>query len=128
MSDKIQEKATEMVDKFVDTGIDTTTTWGNNYIKENLPKALDKMATGFIGCILALKEKDDSQFEKALNELCQKTLAVGIEIGEDNKERSLTKAMADEGLNQEQIDRISRNSAQYLVPTDGLFEMEKKPT
>ena len=36
--------------------------------------------------------------------------------------------MADEGLNQEQIDRISRNSAQYLVPTDGLFEMEKKPT
>ena len=45
MNNKTKSKIQQMMDSFVDTGMDTATEWGNDCIKTNLPKVLDQMSS-----------------------------------------------------------------------------------
>ena len=45
MNNKSKSKIQQMMDSFVDTGMDTATEWGNDCIKTNLSKVLDQMSS-----------------------------------------------------------------------------------
>ena len=116
MGNEAKSKTQQMVESFVDTGIDTTTEWGNDYIKTNLPKILNQMASH-------VKELFSSiiiQNNNSIRENVRQAIFAGIEIGEENKEQSLVRAMVEEGIEQEKIRLILQKSSQYLVTPEKI--------
>ena len=61
-----------------------------------------------------------SQNNNSIRENVRQAIFAGIEIGEDNKEQSLVRAMVDEGIEQEKIRLILQKSNQYLITPEEL--------
>ncbi len=116
MDNKTKSKIQQMMDSFVDTGMDTATEWGNDCIKTNLPKVLDQMSS----YVKELFASIISQNNNSIRENVRQAIFAGIEIGEDNKEQSLVRAMVDEGIEQEKIRLILQKSNQYLITPEEL--------
>ena len=119
MNNKTKSKIQQMMDSFVDTGMDTATEWGNDCIKTNLPKVLDQMSS----YVKELFASIISQNNNSIRENVRQAIFAGIEIGEDNKEQSLVRAMVDEGIEQEKIRLILQKSNQYLITPEELMEL-----
>ena len=116
MNNKSKSKIQQMMDSFVDTGMDTATEWGNDCIKTNLSKVLDQMSS----YVKALSASIISQNNNSIRENVRQAIFAGIEIGEENKEQSLVRAMVDEGIEQEKIRLILQKSNQYLITSEEI--------
>ncbi|MFQ7466636.1 MAG: hypothetical protein ACLRM0_15945 [[Clostridium] leptum] len=116
MGNEAKSKAQQMIDSFVNTGIDTTTEWGNDYIKTNFPKVLDQMVSHVKELLSLLINQNNN----SIRENVRQAIFAGIEIGEENKEQSLVRAMVDEGIEQETIRLILQKSNQYLVTPEEI--------
>lgn len=122
MSNKIKNKKEQMMASFVDTGANAATEWGNDFIKKNVPKSLDWITSH----IKDLFSTVISQNNNSNRENIRKTILAGIEIGEENKERALVRAMIDEGINREKISLILEKSSQYLITREEIYKISKR--
>lgn len=106
----------KMVNSFLDTGTDSVTQWGNDFISTNTPKALD--------WTVAKVKEIFSSISKTSNiksrDFIRNIILQGIEIGEGNKENALIKAMKEVGLEESQIRQILKASQKYLVTKEDV--------
>lgn len=106
----------KMVNSFLDTGTDSVTQWGNDFISTNAPKVLD--------WTVAKVKEIFSSFSNSSNmksrEFIRNIIFQGIEIGEGNKENALIKAMKDTGLDDDQIRQILKASKKYLITREEI--------
>lgn len=111
-----------MIDSFVDTGVDTVTEWGNNFIKTNITKSLDWITFHIKDLFSSATYKNNLSFRENI----RKTIFAGIEIGEENKEQALIRAMIAEGINEEKIKLILEKSSQYLITIEEIKKLSKQ--
>ncbi len=112
----------QMINSFKDTGTDSLTKWGNEFIQENTPKALNWI-------VVKIKETVTSSATTSnmkMRDSIRNTIFQGIEIGEANKERALIQAMREVGIDKEQITQVLLASQKYLITrADAEASMEK---
>ncbi len=123
--DKNKETKTrkdQMMDSFLDTGTDSMTEWGNEFIKTNVPKTMDWIVARVKEVFSSVKAKGDNSIKSSV----QKAIQVGIEIGEKNKEQAITQAMIKAGVSDTQIKQILDSSSQFLVTWDSIESDNKK--
>lgn len=116
MSTEKSGRKDKMMNSFLDTGTDSVTQWGNDFIRTNTPKALDWTVT-------KVKEIFSSISSTSNMKSCDFIRSIifqGIEIGEDNKENALINAMKEFGLNESQIEQILNASQKYLVTKEDV--------
>lgn len=68
----------KIVDSFKNTGEQAITKWGNDFIINNLPKALDCMVTKFKESVLTVSKNENNKMNEQIRDIIFK----GIEIGE----------------------------------------------
>lgn len=100
----------------IDTANVTTKEWTEKCIKTNLTSLYDWMEKAIKETISDFASKD----KKKTRDFIRDTIFQGIEIGENNKERSLIMAMRDAGISEESILQIVKNSRQYLVTRESI--------
>lgn len=120
-NDQIKNKKKQIMNSFVDTGVEEAIKWGNDYIKKNVPKSLDWIES-YIKNLFSSATSHDSD---SISENIRKAIFAGIEIGEENKERALVKAMIDEGINHKKINLILEKSSQYLITNEEIKKISK---
>ncbi|MDD3339795.1 MAG: hypothetical protein PHS82_13180 [Lachnospiraceae bacterium] len=106
----------QMLDSFKNTGTDAVTSWGNNFISTNTPKALDWMVSKIKETVSSLAKSNNMKSRNSIKNI----IFQGIEIGERNKENAIIRAMQDVGISSEQITQILETSTQYLVTKEDV--------
>jgi len=101
----------QMFDSFADTCQEAMTEWGNSFIKTNVPKMMDGVTARIRDVFSSIKNKSDSSIRASV---C-KAIQMGIEIGEENKEQAMIKAMINAGIKETQIRQILNASNQFLL-------------
>jgi hypothetical protein len=83
----------QMMDSFLDTGTDSMTEWGKEFIKTNVPKTMDWIVARVKDVFASVKTQGDNSIKSSV----RKAIQAGIEIGEENKEQAITQAMIKAG-------------------------------
>ncbi|MFA7034467.1 MAG: hypothetical protein WC166_07425 [Bacteroidales bacterium] len=112
----------QMIDLFLDTGTDSMTEWGTEFIKTNVPKTMDWIVARVKDVFASAKTKGDNSIKSSV----RKAIQAGIEIGEENKEQAITQAMIKAGISDTIIKQILDSSCQYLVTWDSIESQSKK--
>ena len=116
MSTEKSGRKDKMMNSFLDTGTDSVTQWGNNFISTNTPRALD-------WTVVKVKEifsSISSTSNMKSRDFIRSIIFQGIEIGEINKENALVNAMKEVGLEESQIEQILQVSQKYLVTKEDV--------
>ena len=108
--EKMRYQENKIVDSFKNTSEQAITKWGNDFIINNLPKALDCMVAKFKESVLTVSKNENNKMNEQIRDIIFK----GIEIGEDNKEVAIIKAMKNAGMDENTIQMIIENSNKYL--------------
>ena len=90
---------------------ETVTIWGNNYIEEKLPQALDWAEAKIRETLVMFSQKEN----KNMREQTRYILFQGIEIGKNIKENSIVKAMEESGIDEQTIKKIIAKSDKYMI-------------
>jgi len=112
----------QMMDSFLDTSTESMTEWGNDFIKTNVPKTMDWITARIKDVFSSIKNKSDSSIGASV----RKAIQAGIEIGEENKEQAMIKAMMNSGIKEIQIRQILNASNQFLVTWEDIESERKK--
>ena len=115
MGDEIIRKD-KVVGSLLDTGTDSVIDWGNQYISENLPKAMNWTVEKIKDGISSIANKSGTSVRSTM----RKWIFEAIEIGEANKERAMLLAMKELCLSEKQIQDILAAQEKYLVTQDDL--------
>ncbi|MHB1154044.1 MAG: hypothetical protein ACYCWE_20365 [Eubacteriales bacterium] len=121
-SNESRNRKDQMMESFVDTGTDSMTEWGNEFIKTNVPKIMDWITARIKELFSSIKNKSDSSISSSV----RKAIQAGIEIGEKNKEQALIKAMVKDGIQEAQIRQILDTSNQFLVTWESIESASRK--
>lgn len=116
MSTENTGRKEKMVNSFLDTGTDSVTQWGNEFISTNTPKALDWTVAKVKEIFSSISKTSNTKSRDFIRSI----IFQGIEIGEGNKENALIKAMKEVGLEESQIRQILKASQKYLVIKDDV--------
>ena len=117
MSIDEKSRKDKVVDSLLDTGTDSVIDWGNQFIHDNLPKAMNWTVEKIKEGISSLAKSSGMSIRSST----QKWIFEAIEIGEANKERAMLLAMKEQGLSEKQIQSILTAQKKYLV-TKADFE------
>jgi len=117
MSTSEKGRKDKVVDSLLDTGTDSVIDWGNQFISENLPKAMNWTVEKIKEGISSIAKSSGSSIRSSTH----KWIFEAIEIGEANKERAMLLAMKEQGLSEEQVQGILTAHRKYLV-TKADFE------
>lgn len=111
MSTSERGRKDKVVDSFFDTGTDSMIDWGNQFINENLPKAMNWTVEKIKEGISSIAKSSGTSIRSSTH----KWIFEAIEIGEANKERAMMLAMKELGLSEEQVQDILTAQKKYLV-------------
>lgn len=120
MSNDEKSRKDKVVDSYLDTGTDSMIDWGNQFISENLPKAMNWTVEKIKEGISSIAKSSGSSVRSSTH----KWIFECIQIGEANKERAMLIAMKEAGIPAEQIQGVLRNHKKYLV-TESDYEKDK---
>lgn len=101
----------QVVNSFKDTGAESVTKWGNEFIQENTPKALNWIVSKIREAVTTAANGSNMKMRESV----RNTIFQGVEIGEANKERAIVQAMREVGMDEQQIRQILSNSQKYLI-------------
>ena len=116
MSTENTGRKEKMVNSFLDTGTESVTQWGNEFISTNTPKALDWTVAKVKEIFSSISKTSNMKSRDFIRSI----IFQGIEIGEGNKENALIKAMKEVGLEESQIQLILTASQKYLVTKEDV--------
>ena len=120
-SNSQQSRKTQIANAICDESTASIIEWGTTFVKENVPKALDRVAATISEILSSTKSKEKGLITNSV----QKAIYAGIEIGEDNMEQALVLAMQRMNMDDEQINLIVKTAQQYLV-TKEMIESARK--
>ncbi len=113
---KKNNRTDEILDSYIDTGADTIKVWGNNYIKENLPKLLDMLLEKVKDMLKSMGEKD----RNSIHESVLSVFREGMKFGEEITERVIEYALQDCELSDDQKTNIKEKIQNYLEKIDNF--------
>lgn len=116
MASEKTSRKDQVVNSFLDTGVESVKTWGNGFISTNTPKALDWTVSKIKEIFSTLSNSSIVKSRDFIRDI----IFQGIEIGEGNKENALVKAMQEVGIEDEQIRQILIASQKYLVTKEDV--------
>ena len=115
-NDSEKSRKDQMLESFVNTGTDTVTEWGTYFIKSNVPKTLDWTVKKIKEMGESIAKREHESIKNSFHEV----MLMGMEIGENNKEQALQKAMQQVGIEDAQIQAIVELSKQYMIQIEAL--------
>ena len=106
----------KMVNSLLDTGADSVTQWGNEFISTNAPRILDSTVTKIKEIFSSVSTSSNMKSREFIRSI----IFQGIEIGESNMETALVQAMRETGLDESQIHQILETSKKHLVTKEDV--------
>lgn len=116
MSKEDMSRKDKIVNTFYDTGTDSITKWGNDFISTNVPKAMNWTVEKIKEMVSSLADNSNVKSRGFIRNIIYR----GIEIGEDNKEHAMILAMQELEIDEKQIQQILIASKQYLITIDEI--------